>query len=150
VSWLGRSSVDWCRWPGPWLTILTLSLFYISMQRARIRNVHVRRCVLYSFDVVLWLGLAGVGVGALRWILPALGGAGPRSGWAAAAGGSVLPEQPVVIALLSVCGIVVAGYRLIVAYRHYLRFDHPTLTVLAAQIVALLVFLNIMAAAAVV
>src|SRR5438046_8256562 len=40
----------------PWLTFLTLMIFRLSMRRARVRSIHVLRCVIYSFDSVLWLG----------------------------------------------------------------------------------------------
>jgi hypothetical protein len=38
-----------------------------------------------------------------------------------------------------------AGYRLGVAYRTYLRFDHPWATVIASQVVYLLVVTLVMA-----
>ena len=45
-----------CLWP--WLTFLSLMVFRISMRRARVKSVHVLRCVLYSADGVIWAGMA--------------------------------------------------------------------------------------------
>jgi hypothetical protein len=46
------------------------------------------------------------------------------------------------MSLLVLLGILLATYRLAIAYRKYLRFDHSGLTILAAQIIVLLVFVN--------
>jgi len=39
----------------PFATFLTLMIFQASMRRARIKTVHVLRCVIYSADVLVWL-----------------------------------------------------------------------------------------------
>ena len=58
-------------------TFGALLVFRISMRRARIRPVHVGRCVVYSFDAALWgaVLLAAVGVATLAasYILRARG-----------------------------------------------------------------------------
>jgi len=43
---------------------------------------------------------------------------------------------------------LVATYRLTVAYRKYMRFDRPLLTIAAAQAVVLLIVVNLLGAAA--
>src|SRR5205814_7296763 len=64
----------------PWLTILSLMLFRISMRRARIRTVHVLRCVLYSFDGFFWIGLFTILV-MLAIIIPPLFDVNMTSPW---------------------------------------------------------------------
>src|SRR5439155_19681684 len=39
----------------PWLTLLSLALLRASMRQARLRTIHVMRCVLYCYDVGIWL-----------------------------------------------------------------------------------------------
>ncbi|MFQ5502553.1 MAG: hypothetical protein ACE5EQ_09675 [Phycisphaerae bacterium] len=39
----------------PFATFLTLMIFQASMRRAKIKTVHVLRCVIYSADVLVWL-----------------------------------------------------------------------------------------------
>jgi len=40
--------------------------------------------------------------------------------------------------------VTVVEYRLVMAYRHYLRFDRPFLTILASQVIAGLLVLNVL------
>ena len=140
-QWAIYLAALWLAWP--WLTLLTLLLFRISMRRARIRVAHVLRCVLYSFDVVLWLGLAtalALGVRVLAWygLAPPYTDPPPapiprdhpfeyRS--------DVVPDTLFWAGLLL---LPLALYRLASAFRHYLRFDHPVATVLVAQAIAVL------------
>ena len=44
----------------PILTLVTLMIFKDSMQRAKVKTIHVVRCVVYSADVLVWFGLAMV------------------------------------------------------------------------------------------
>ena len=112
-------------------TFLALLVFRISMRRARIRPVHVVRCVIYSFDAAVWAVILVVAAAV-----------------ATAAGIYVLRLQAfhglaflVVAAPWAVAAVVF--YRLVIAYRLYLRFDHPFLTVLASQLIAWLIVLNV-------
>jgi len=41
----------------PVATLMTLMIFRASMRRAKARTIHVARCVVYSADAILWLGL---------------------------------------------------------------------------------------------
>ena len=113
-------------------TYLSLLVFRISMRRARIRPVHVARCVVYGFDAILWLGLAAL-VATATVIALAL----------------LLSKRDFSLVWLAVAIapwvlVAVVEYRLVMAYRHYLRFDRPFLTILASQIIAGLVVLNIL------
>lgn len=98
----------------PWLTFASLLIFQASMRRARIRQSHVLRTVVYSCDFPLLLAAACVVVAILR------GGPG---------------GEP--LAILMLCPLIVL-HRLGIAYKHYLRFDRPFLTVLASQVIVFL------------
>ena len=115
-------------WAGT--TFGALMVFRISMRRARIRPVHVARCVVYSFDASLCMALAVLAVTAVAVVLVVL--FRDQNGWRLA---EVITGAPFVLV-----GLVI--YRLVAAYRHYLRFDHPVLTVLASQVIAWLAILN--------
>jgi hypothetical protein len=114
------------------LTYLSLLVFRISMRRARVRPAHVARCVVYSFDALFWVAApaAVAGVGSIVGGLMGLSG---------------LPPTAVMIATIGAPPLlaVTVVYRLWVAYRGYLRFEHAFLTVLASQLIALLVWINL-------
>jgi hypothetical protein len=130
----------WLAWP--WMTFLTLLVFQFSMRRARVRSVHVLRCVLYGFDAVLWAGLAVAA--AVGWQIHA-GGAAPamwgmRPHWLMGLVGGYAVDPVARTALYA--GAVLLPfmvYRTIVAYRVYLRFHRPAATVLASQVIVLLI-----------
>lgn len=141
-QWAAYLTGVWLAWP--WLTFVTLLLFRFSMRRARIKPVHVLRCVLYSFDAVLWFGLVAACALALRawW------------SWNGAPDLLELPAPPIprtepfgyrrnivadTLFWFGLALLLVASYRLASAFRHYLRFDHPIATVLCAQVIVLLV-----------
>jgi hypothetical protein len=112
-------------------TFFSLLVFRISMRRARIHPVHVARCVVYSFDAVIWPALATCVATAVSIALALL--LSKRD--FALLSGTVAFAPWVLIAMVV--------YRLVSAYRHYLRFDHPFLTILASQVIAGLVLLNV-------
>jgi hypothetical protein len=116
----------------PWLVLVGLLVFQISMRQARIRSIHVVRCIVYSFDTFVWLGMVLLlGTAAILVIGYPLGRLGGAAGLAS------LPELLVVVLLL-----IVSGVRLTAAYRRYLRFDHPYATVLAAHVMVILFLAN--------
>jgi hypothetical protein len=127
MTFTGHGYLIWWVWGllWPWLTFLSLMIFRISMRRARVKSLHVLRCVLYSADGLLWGGLCLVGTAAASSV----------SGEIENPGSTVR-----ILYTVAVCGsaVLVAG-RLCVAYDRYLRFDHPWLTVLASQVIVLLV-----------
>lgn len=108
-----------------WLTLASLLLFQFSMQRARIRTVHVMRCVIYASDVYFWAGLFLAFYMPLRGAF--LGLFGPGGIWALN-----------VYVLILLFAPLVASYRLTSAYRHYLKFDRPAETIIASQVIVFL------------
>ena len=118
-------------WAG--VTFLSLLVFRISMRRARINPVHVARCVVYSFDAVFWVAALGVAAAAVSTLAGLMHFPGVEPLWVLGPIGAT----PWVLA-------AVVPYRLYTAYRHYLRFDRPFLTVLASQVITLLVVLNVL------
>jgi hypothetical protein len=112
----------------PWLTMATLLVFRASMRRVHVRPAHVLRCVVYSGDVFSWTGVALVALAVLRWY----GWLGPSRMW-----DDTVTERRAAACFLLL--LAVATYRLGLAYRHYLRFDHPWSTAVASQVVVLLI-----------
>jgi hypothetical protein len=117
----------------PVLTLAALMIFVISMRRARLRRVHFVRCVVYSADALLWgnllLTLAIVGYLLRPLLLGPTPGPPPQHLYSTAA------------SLVGIAVLIAFIYRLIVAVRTYLRFDHPTSTVLATQAIVVLAML---------
>jgi hypothetical protein len=112
----------------PWLTLLTLLIFSASMRQAKVRTVHVLRCVLYSCDAGLWL------VPLVTF------GAAAFSDWLSGSTYSALLARQRGLLLVPLVFGAFTAYRLAAAYRFYLRFDRPGATAIAAQmIVAMLV-----------
>ena len=111
----------------PWLTMATLLVFRASMARVRVAPAHVLRCVIYSGDAFAGIGGAIGGIALLRYY-----------GWldASRMWDDTLSDRQAAgcfLAFLAAC-----TYRLGVAYRRYLRFDHPWSTAVASQVVVLL------------
>ena len=112
-----------------------LLVFRISMRRARIRPVHVARCVVYSFDAIFWAGAILFVAAATTLLLDLLGaGYGPFV---------MIEYAPAWLGILTFLLVLHVPYRLCAAYRLYLRFDRPVLTVLASQVIAALVLFNV-------
>ncbi len=116
---------------GAWCcgTFASLMIFRGSMRRAKVKTSHVLRCVLYSFDVCLWVGLLMTILTATvlvctYFVVPAF---------------SLLPPAFVVWFLPLIVFI-----RLLRAYRHYLRFDHAVATILSSQVIVFLAILTLL------
>ena len=107
----------------PWLTMAALLVFQASLRRARLRTTHVLRCVLYSADVVVWCAAAVAVIALFAWV--------GRTGTARSPLGDDWVLAPLAVGLW-------LSYRLFVAYRLYLRFDHALATVLASQVIVAL------------
>jgi hypothetical protein len=107
----------------PWLTLATLMIFRASMRRAKVNAVHVLRCVVYTGDAVLWLGLLAF------FALP------PAIDWLDLGRYTAYRFAIVAAPLFA----LFTGWRLAAAYRHYLQFDRPVATAAAAQAIVLLV-----------
>ena len=105
----------------PWLTLATMVIFRISMRRARIKPVHMLRCMVYSFDAGLWGGLLAVLLLFLGFII------------------TENTSDSISFARWNTTFDLVLWlfmtWRLTVAFRHYLNFDHPVATVIASQVI---------------
>ncbi len=113
----------------PIATFAAMMIFQISMSRAKVSPRHVLRCVVYSFDSVVWIGMVSLVYASVTLA----GGNMPNPG--AALGDAMIIVGPI--------GGLFFAYRLYVAYRCYLRFDRPFATVLATQVIAFLASLRI-------
>jgi hypothetical protein len=127
-----RVSVFALLWP--WLTFLSLLIFRASMRRARVRPVHVLRCVIYSGDVALLTAAAAT----CAWLAydPWLSRRAVRVefyGYFGSARGAAW----VMIALF-----VILTWRLWIAFRRYLRFEHAFATAIASQVMIALLTLK--------
>lgn len=127
LLWAWAGCAAWCL-----ATLLALFIFEGSIRRARVRRLHVVRCVVYSFDFVAWAGVVLLLAGALD---------------AAFVTSGVWPG-PCYLAhaamLLVVAGPVVVTRRLASAYRHYLRFPHAVGVVVVVQVIVCLIGLVIL------
>jgi hypothetical protein len=122
--------IVWLLWP--WLTLLSLFIFRASLRQAKINQVHVLRCVLYSSD---------------GWLLAA-----PLLMMAS----TLLDPNPVwrfwliyiriyatalyVIAVMS----FVMTYRLACAYTRFLHFHRAVATVISSQVIVVLIIINLL------
>ena len=132
----------------PWLTFLVLLVFRVSMRRARIKPVHVLRCVLYSFDAYAWLALLAAWVVIYRAVLTWSDVPPPQSLTHRLVPTPPIPDEmpynyrpdmvPDALFWLTCAMLALCAYRLASAYRHYLRFDHPAATVVASQVIVAL------------
>jgi hypothetical protein len=98
----------------PWMTLIFLLVFVQSMRKAAINRLHVLRAVIYGSDCSLI-------------VLPAL-----LLAWNTRYGSGT----PLLAALLC-CSVTL--YRTTSAYRQYLRFHLPFLTVLTSQVIVLMI-----------
>lgn len=120
----------------PWLTVLALLLFQTSMRRKRIRFVHVTRCAVYSFDAVCWFAIMFMFMALVQFVEGALAG---------------FVSMPASVALwfpwsglgLTALTGLFGIYRLAVAYRQYLRFDHAIATALSSQVIVCLFVIDV-------
>lgn len=115
----------------PWVTLLSLLVFRISMRRARIRTIHVIRAVIYSQTVML--GCFFIARLAGSSILIAFPRAFINMPWLITASSG----------LFVLIGLIAGFYGMVVAYRDYLRFDRPAWTVLAASAVTVMILINV-------
>ncbi|HET6250045.1 MAG TPA: hypothetical protein VFE47_20305 [Tepidisphaeraceae bacterium] len=125
----------------PWLTVASLRLLRVSMRRAKIDNLHIVRCAIYSWDIVLWPALISIGICVVQATLiyihylstspitpyaaPQWMGMFPFAAWA------LVP--PVFV------------YRMIVAYWRYMRFPHAVWVILLTQFIVFLLVVCVLA-----
>lgn len=113
----------------PWIALATLMIFSGSMRKAKVKTHHVMRCVLYSADLIVWctLLLLWIPIEAF-WLV--IHGAAPHS--------LTYIVTLFSFAMAALLMLLVFPYRLAIAYRRYLRFDHAIATVLIVQFVVVL------------
>ncbi|HEX2972058.1 MAG TPA: hypothetical protein VHP11_06980 [Tepidisphaeraceae bacterium] len=116
-------------WPPT--TLALLMIFQASMHKARIKSSHVLRCVIYSADATFWVAPL---LAAGTWGAASYRGPIAMSEWVCWACIAIVPAMHLLMT-----------YRLTMAYRLYLRFQHPTTTVLATQLIVALIVLIILA-----
>jgi hypothetical protein len=111
----------------PWVTAGILMIFRASMRQARIKPIHILRCVLYTGDSVMWAAFAAA---VIVWL---------------AAGRTVVTQNDLPASLwLSFIGVIGLAFplfslvKLRAACLYYLRFRHAWATVAASQIILIL------------
>lgn len=121
----------------PVVNYLALLVFGQSMRRARVRKVHVARCLIYSHDATFWFGLAMMVVAGLS-LVPTVTGSVVTSPLRA----SLLDSMP----LYLLAGLVlVVWYRLWRSYQRYMGFDLAWATILASQVMVFLAAFTVFA-----
>ena len=142
----------------PWMTFLLLMIFRRSMRKGKVGAIHALRAVIYSFDFSLWVGgVLGIMLPILMMISapPLVLSFNQWRNWAPF-NSPGKPPSPYYSQLSNffvghtetwmmswahgILGVfvVVGVYRLSVAYRKYLKFEHALTTVLSTQIILLL------------
>jgi hypothetical protein len=117
----------------PWATVLVLMLLRESMRQAKIYPVHVVRCAIYSADAtVTLLPLLLLLSNATIWT------DWMERPWFRHSVFSMLPPSAAAIVLVA---MPMLTYRLAIAYRRYLKFPHAIASVVATQIILLLIIL---------
>ncbi len=114
-------TIIWIAWP--WVTLAGLMIFQASMRRARVRPIHVLRCVIYAADVAVYWSMTVMAV--LVWDMTQRGMIGRP--WGVVPSAKLIPP-------LTAAALLLATWRLGAAYEHYLRFDHAWATAMAVQI----------------
>jgi hypothetical protein len=117
----------------PWLTFASLLVYSKTMRQAKIRRVHVWRCVVYS------AGGGGLLIAAIIALAPVVPSPNFDFGGWLWAWGLTMDLSFVAVLLLVISFLT---YRLVVAYRRYLRFPHATPAVVASQVILVLIVIK--------
>ena len=123
----------------PWVVFLPLMIFRQSMGRAKVKTIHVVRCVVYCSDTTVWMvGMAFVGVVVLAVAMPM---------WMPMWSGAYRWNEVLELGALGVVCLflLVYAWRLSVAYKRYLKFDHSLGTVVAAHVIGVLLISAVIA-----
>lgn len=113
----------------PWLTALTLAIFWRTIRRARIHPAHILRCTIYSagvFPLLLPVLVGGIHLFEFHLTSP----------WRTRT--ILLGWEAFILCFLAAA---IMSWRLIIAYREYLRFPHAEATCVAVQSIVLLALL---------
>ena len=127
----------------PWLTFLSLMIYQISMRKAKVKFIHVARCVTYSSDFVIWMAIA---VLACLGSHAAMSRLGPGINVLTVDDFTTKVDAAATWVWLFAC--LVFSYRMAMAYRYYLRFPHAVATVLLSQVMVALFALAVLSFAA--
>ena len=114
----------------PVLTLTSLMIFRASLRQAKIRNLHVVRCVIYSAACLALVGPYLL-IATPLLVVWRPWGEYTLFGYV----DNVYIACTILLALLAI--------RLMIAYRMYLRFPHAIATVLASQIIVALILLKL-------
>ena len=108
----------------PWLTFAALMIFQGSIRKAKVQRGHVLRCVVYSADASV--AYTVLTVLAVAFVIVS----------------AIVQHQANVRDYFAFWLLILLWVmrldKLVSAYRKYLQFDHPFLTVLASQIIVVL------------
>jgi len=114
----------------PIATFAVLTIFQASMRRAKVRPIHVMRCVVYGYSPAVWIGLLVSALFPLsRDTRYYYGGC-----FVNVAGLQVRCRDAAILLFATVTGAV-AAYHLGCAYGRYLKFDRPWATTVASQVI---------------
>jgi hypothetical protein len=115
----------------PIATLLALCVFEISRRRVKIARIHFVRAVVYSADLIWWIGL-------IIFFITLLSIA---AGFGLNVFISRIVHPLTFLVIAGAAAVIAFGVRLCFAYRRYLRFPHAVWVVLSSQIIAgLIVF----------
>jgi hypothetical protein len=134
ANWIERTVIHSAvpmAWGG--LTLAAMMIFQVSLRRARLRPVHLVRCVVYSGDLLLWVYVLDVITIATEHLLTHTFGVV-----------GIWPLGNTVMTFAYCIAVVTFFFRLVTAFKRYLRFDHPISTVLATQLITLLAVWSIL------
>jgi hypothetical protein len=109
----------------PLISAASFFVYQFSMFRAKVREIHVLRCVLYSADIAMWAGLALPLLAAPLTFLTMPRGLASRG-------------SEMLILWVPLLAWLIFAYRLCRALKLYLRFSHVIAMVVFGQIITLL------------
>jgi|GEM_PF-6910716 len=123
----------------PWLLFITQFVFLESLRRKQIHRAHLLRCAVYSSDVaVFWFVPFLLVFGGVEFLRPhsmSVFGAWGGSGWNELLNDAMRCSLPLMLLWLT--------WRLVQAYRSYLRFPHAAASAIGAAVITILTLLSI-------
>jgi hypothetical protein len=119
-----------CAAAWPWLTLLSLQAFRISMRQARIRKVHMLRLAIYGTNCALWIASGSMLLAGVLSFQQNPNFLNPRS-------------HDMMVAAVVLGTWLISVYHLGMAARHYLRFSFAFAVAFSSQIIVMLIALII-------
>jgi rubredoxin len=110
----------------PAITAVPLTIFQATLRQAKVEQHHVQRCIIYSFDFVVWPAVAIAALAAVMFFLPS---------WLYRIATNVM-DWSLILTFPLVWLVMIM--RLAFACRCYLRLRHALAVVLACEVIALL------------